>query len=128
MKQEACVGFIWNDSWFIKKTKSCKCKIIYHKIWNLYPGALIRCRRLHSSIKYVAAIIILSPVIGKLRDLTPQAIFSTLHDFKMVLGKNENFACSPILVIEKIHAWKLKRMMNGKRSPRSWHMFYLAPA
>ena len=43
----------------------------------------------HSSIKYVAAIIILSPVIGKLRDLAPGGNFSTLHDFKMVLGKNE---------------------------------------
>ena len=41
------------------------------------------------SIKYVAAIIILSPVIGKLRDLAPGGNFSTLHDFKMVLGKNE---------------------------------------
>ena len=43
----------------------------------------------HSSIKYVATIIILSPVIGKLRDLAPGGNFSTLHDFKMVLGKNE---------------------------------------
>ena len=72
------------------------------------------------SIKYVAAIIILSPVIGKLRDLAPGGNFSTLHDFKMVLGKNETCLLSLVSDLgdwENTHlhtARKLKRMMNGE--------------
>ena len=66
------------------------------------------------SIKYVAAIIILSPVIGKLRDLAPGGNFSTLHDFKMVLGKNETCLSLICLVIGKIHTCLLKRLKIEK--------------